>query len=91
MVIDEITAAFRMNTGGAHLNLDITPDIAVFSKALGNGYPIGAIIGITKVMDIVQDTFISSTYWTERIGPSAISLYQKESRSECGSLLNDDR
>ena len=71
LVIDEISAAFRMNTGGAHLNLGITPDIAVFSKALGNGYPIGAIIGITKVMDIVQDTFISSTYWTERIGPSA--------------------
>ena len=71
LVIDEISAGFRMNTGGAHLNLGISPDIAIFSKALGNGYPIGAIIGKAKVMDIVQDTFISSTCWTERIGPSA--------------------
>ena len=71
LVIDEISAGFRMNTGGAHLLLGIEPDVAVFSKALGNGYPIAAIIGKGNTMDAAQKTFISSTAWTERIGPTA--------------------
>ena len=70
-IIDEISAGFRMNSGGAHLLFGITPDIAVFSKALGNGYPIAAIIGKGEVMEAAQSTFISSTMWTERIGPAA--------------------
>jgi glutamate-1-semialdehyde 2,1-aminomutase len=71
LVIDEVSSGFRMRTGGAHLNLGIKPDIAVFAKALGNGYPMAAIIGNRSVMESAQDTFISSTYWTERIGPAA--------------------
>ena len=71
-ILDEISAGFRMTTGGAHLILfRERPDIAVFSKALGNGYPIAAIIGRANVMDAAQKTFISSTCWTERIGPTA--------------------
>jgi len=71
LIIDEISAGFRMNSGGAHLVLQYEPDIAVFSKAIGNGYPIGAIIGKSDIMEAAQQTFISSTYWTERIGPTA--------------------
>ena len=71
-IVDEISAGFRLTTGGAHLVVhNVTPDIAVFSKALGNGYPIAAIIGKADVMQAAQKTFISSTYWTERIGPAA--------------------
>ena len=80
-VIDEISAGFRMNTGGAHLLYKIRPDIAVFSKALGNGYPIAAIIGKGKFMDAAQRTFISSTMWTERIGPTAALATIKKHRS----------
>jgi len=47
------------------------PDIAVFAKALGSGHPIAAIIGTAPVMDAAQDSFISSTYWTEGVGPTA--------------------
>lgn len=68
LIVDEITAAWRLNVGGAHLTLGIKPDIAVFGKALSNGYPMGAILGKKEVMDAAQDTFISSTYWTDRIG-----------------------
>ena len=57
LVIDEISAGFRMNTGGAHLKLGFAPDIAVFSKALGNGYPIAAVIGKDAVMEAAQHTF----------------------------------
>lgn len=68
LVVDEITAGWRLNHGGAHLILGIQPDIAVFGKAMSNGYPMGAIIGKRSVMEAAQETFISSTYWTDRIG-----------------------
>jgi glutamate-1-semialdehyde 2,1-aminomutase len=71
LIFDEITTGFRMNTGGIHLTLGVQPDIAVFAKALANGYAMAALIGRKSVMEAAQDTFLSSTNWTERIGPSA--------------------
>jgi len=71
LIIDEVSAGWRLRSGGAHLLYGIVPDIAVFAKALSNGYPMAAIIGIADVMKAFQSTFISSPYWTERIGPAA--------------------
>ncbi len=71
LIIDEITSGFRLNIGGAHLCLGIKPDIAVFAKGISNGFPMAAIIGKRGIMRSAQDTFISSTYWTDRIGPAA--------------------
>lgn len=68
LIFDEITSGWRMNVGGIHLRYQVTPDIAIFGKAMGNGHPIAAIIGKGDIMDTAQDTFISSTYWTERVG-----------------------
>ena len=71
LVLDEITAGFRLAAGGAHLRYGVAPDIAVFAKALGNGHPIAAVIGRTEAMQVAQGSFISSTYWTEGVGPAA--------------------
>lgn len=72
LIMDEVSAGFRYCTGGAHLVLhSVTPDMAVFSKALGNGYAISAVIGRAGVMQDAQKTFVSSTNWTERVGPTA--------------------
>jgi glutamate-1-semialdehyde aminotransferase len=71
LVIDEVSAGFRLNLGGAHLVYGVEPDIAVFAKGISNGYPMAAVIGKKECMDAAQDSFISSTYWTERIGPTA--------------------
>lgn len=71
LIFDEITSGWRLNTGGAHLQYGVTPDIAVYAKAISNGYPMAAILGIEKIMQAAQNTFISSTYWTEKIGPVA--------------------
>ncbi|HEY4511325.1 MAG TPA: aminotransferase class III-fold pyridoxal phosphate-dependent enzyme [Candidatus Paceibacterota bacterium] len=71
LVFDEVSAAFRRNAGGVHLLYGVNPDIAVLAKAMSNGYPMAAIIGTKKVMEAAQGTFISSTYWTERVGPVA--------------------
>lgn len=71
LIFDEVTSGLRINTGGIHLTYGVNPDLAVFAKALGNGYPIAAVIGVGSVMQAAQSTFISSTNWTERIGPAA--------------------
>jgi glutamate-1-semialdehyde aminotransferase len=81
LIIDEVTAGWRLNLGGTHLLYTIEPDIAVFAKGMSNGYPMAAIIGKKKFMDAAQDSFISSTYWTERIGPTAaLATIQKMER-----------
>tara|TARA_B100000242_G_C43055460_1_gene493987 strand:- start:22895 stop:24211 length:1317 start_codon:yes stop_codon:yes gene_type:complete len=71
LIFDECTSGFRETFGGLHLKYEVEPDMAIFGKALGNGYAITAIIGRKSVMDYAQKTFISSTFWTERIGPTA--------------------
>ena len=68
LIFDEVTSGFRKNPGGVHLTFGVNPDMAVFGKALGNGFPISAVIGKSDVMTAAQDTFISSTFWTERVG-----------------------
>ncbi|MEC8405883.1 MAG: aminotransferase class III-fold pyridoxal phosphate-dependent enzyme, partial [Actinomycetota bacterium] len=71
LIFDECTSGFRRPLGGLHLDLGVEPDIATFGKTLGNGYAITAVIGSGEVMQAAQQTFISSTFWTERIGPTA--------------------
>lgn len=71
LVFDECTSGFRQTFGGLHLFYGVEPDMAMFGKALGNGYAITAIIGRREIMEATQTTFISSTFWTERIGPTA--------------------
>lgn len=71
LIFDEITIGWRHCFGGAHLDLGVSPDMACFAKALGNGHPIGAVIGTAAAMNGAQDSFISSTYWTESVGPVA--------------------
>ncbi len=71
LIIDEVSVGWRLNVGGAHQTLGIEPDIAVYAKAMSNGYPMAAFVCKGEIMDHAQESFISSTYWTERIGPAA--------------------
>lgn len=84
LIFDEITAGFKLNGGGSHLKFKqcsncqcknnkncYSPDIAVFAKAMTNGYPLAAIIGKKEIMSLAEQTFVSSLYWTESIGPAA--------------------
>ena len=71
LIFDECTSGFRQTFGGMHKMYGVEPDMAMFGKALGNGYAITATIGRREVMEAAQSTFISSTFWTERIGPTA--------------------
>ena len=71
LIFDECSTGFRESFGGLHLKVDINPDMAMFGKALGNGYAINAVVGRREVMENAQKSFISSTFWTEGIGTSA--------------------
>ena len=71
LIFDECTSGFRQSFGGIHKCFNVEPDIAIFGKAIGNGYALTSIIGRREVMEHAQSTFISSTFWTERIGPVA--------------------
>lgn len=71
LIFDECTSGFRETFGGLHKKYGVEPDMAMFGKALGNGYGITATIGKREVMEAAQTSFISSTFWTERIGPTA--------------------
>lgn len=71
LIFDECTSGFRETFGGLHKKYGVEPDMAMFGKALGNGYGITATIGRREIMEAAQSTFISSTFWTERIGPTA--------------------
>ncbi len=95
LVFDEITAGFRLCPGGSHKVLGTEPDIAVFAKGMTNGYPLSAIIGKKDIMEAAQGTFISSTFYTERIAFAAtlksIELYEKyrvwEKQTEYGEMV----
>lgn len=71
LIFDECTSGFRKNFGGIHLETGVNPDVATFGKALGNGFAITALLGTEAVCNDSESSFMSSTFWTERIGPCA--------------------
>ncbi|AIE86633.1 aminotransferase class III-fold pyridoxal phosphate-dependent enzyme [Fimbriimonas ginsengisoli] len=83
LIFDEVTSAFRVNRGAIHHTLtEVRPDLAVFGKALGNGYAISGVLGKRSVMDVAQDSFISSTMWSERTGFCAALAAIKKMENE---------
>lgn len=90
LIFDEITIGFRYTFGGSHLKFGVNPDIAVFAKALGNGHPIAAVIGTDDAMSGAQDSFISSTYWTEAVGPAAaLATIEKMEKTRVWEYVED--
>ena len=71
LIFDEYASGFRETFGGIHLKYGVNPDLMTLGKALGNGYAITAVLGTKEVMEAGQSSFISSTFWTERIGSVA--------------------
>jgi glutamate-1-semialdehyde aminotransferase len=71
IVVDEITSGWRMTDGGIYKLNGFNPDIVVYGKAMGGGFAISAVVGRYEVMNEAQNTFISSTFWTERVGFAA--------------------
>jgi glutamate-1-semialdehyde 2,1-aminomutase len=78
LIFDECTSGYRENMGGIHLNFKVNPDIAIFGKSLGSGFAINAVIGKKEIMSKAENTFVSSTFWGERVGYTAALASIKE-------------
>ena len=71
LIFDECTSGFRETYGPIFKKYGVEPDMTVFGKTIANGYALTAVVGKREIMEAAQKTFISSTFWTERIGPAA--------------------
>jgi glutamate-1-semialdehyde 2,1-aminomutase len=74
LVFDEVITGFRLSLGGASEFFGIKPDLATFSKSLGNGFPIAAICGKAEIMDQLSpigNVYQASTYAGNPISVSA--------------------
>jgi len=89
-IVDEITSGWRMTDGGVYKLTKFKPDIVVYGKAMGNGFAISSIVGKKNIMDEAQETFISSTFWTERVGfVAALKTIEKLIDNKAWKHLNN--
>ena len=89
LIFDECSSGFRETFGGINIKYKIEPDVIIFGKALGNGYPINAVVGKKSVMNNAENTFISSTFWTERIGSvAAIATLNEMKRIKSWEIIS---
>ena len=72
LIFDEIKTGFRLRTGGYLAMSGISPDLAIFGKAMANGFPISAVVGIAGVMDAAEKNWISSTLASEGSALAAV-------------------
>lgn len=81
-MLDEVTSGWRFGFPGAWKRLGIAPDIAVYAKAMSNGFPCAAVVGRREMMDAANPSFISSSYWTDGVGPAAALACIRKMRAE---------
>jgi glutamate-1-semialdehyde aminotransferase len=81
LIFDEITSGWRLNSGGAHKLMNIDPDMVIYGKTIANGIPMSAILGKKEIMANALKTFVSSVFWTEKVGPaSALAFIKKHKK-----------
>jgi len=71
LVFDEVITGFRYHIGGAQTLFGVTPDLASFGTAMGNGMPISAIVGRADIMREMENVFISGTFGGEALSLAA--------------------
>ncbi len=88
LVFDEIITGFRIGLGGAQAHYGVTPDLAAFGKAMGNGMPISAIVGRADIMALMEDVFVSGTFGGELLSlAAAIATIDKLERQQIPQRL----
>ena len=65
LIFDEICSGFHFGLGGAQKRFGVTPDLACFGKAMGNGLPISCVVGRADVMKVFEEIFFSFTFGGE--------------------------
>jgi len=83
LIFDEIITGFRWSLGGAQAHYGVTPDLACFGKAMGNGMPISAVVGRADVMRLMEQIFYSGTFGGEALSlAAAIATIDKIERRD---------
>ena len=91
LIFDECTSGFRETYGGIYQKYHVVPDMVMYGKTIGNGYALTAVVGKRNVMEAAQKTFISSTFWTERIGPTAaLATLNEMKRIRSWKIISDN-
>ncbi len=78
LIFDEVITGFRFSLGGAQEYFNVIPDLACFGKAMGNGFPISAIVGKKEIMKLFEEVFYSFTFGGEIVSISAAITTIKE-------------
>ncbi len=87
-IIDEVSSGLRYGLPGALSRFGIEPDLAVYAKAMGNGFPFGTVVGREAIMQAAEGSFISSSYWTDGVGPAAaLAVLEKVQRLRVNELV----
>jgi glutamate-1-semialdehyde 2,1-aminomutase len=71
LILDDVRAGWRLHAGGSHRFFNFTPDMSVFSKALGNGYAISACVGIEAVKSAASEVFLTGSCWNDAVAMQA--------------------
>ena len=83
LIFDEICTGLRLALGGAQEYFGVTPDLSVFGKGIGNGYPIAAVVGSRRIMSLSTEVFFSGTFGGEALSlvacKSVLEFFQKNS------------
>ena len=88
LIFDEIITGFRWSIGGAQARYGVTPDLACFGKAMGNGMPISAVVGRADIMRLMEDIFYSGTFGGEALSlAAAIATIDKIEREDVVARL----
>jgi len=89
LIFDECTSGFRETYGGIHLKYNVNPDLAMFGKAISNGNSLTAVIGKKKIMEKAKNTFMSSTFWSDRVGfVAGLATLKKMKKIKSWTIIN---
>jgi glutamate-1-semialdehyde 2,1-aminomutase len=90
LVLDEMRSGFRMDVGGAQSFFGIRPDLATYSKAIANGYPISALVGRRDILGSLSQTKVSSTFFASPLEMiAAMTTIRKIVRDDVVSRIWD--
>ena len=63
LILDDVRAGFRLNRSGSWFDYGVKPDLTAFSKAIGNGYPLSAVVGVDKLKQVASEIYVTGSFW----------------------------
>jgi len=71
LIMDEVRAGFRLNDGGSWEPIGVAPDLSAWSKAIGNGYPLAAVLGSSSLSEAASRIFVTGSFWFQAVPMAA--------------------